>query len=247
MQNKIIEHFENDDVMLLTQEKFSTLEKAHEKIPRLTKGWYELSKLEPVIRFEFLRDYWINALNPIPPTFLPQIDRFFARVKDTEILAVKGAVYIAYIEEKTVFLGGAPLTHEETEEMKRQLDFPIPWFFQKFYRIHNGFFKLGDTGIFSAGVLVEEAKRFKTIESPLMMGNLEIYPEALLPFYRSFGLDVFQCFYKDWYPDEEVGNVLVSLREQTVSDYRSREKGRDALAFPAFLEWLNFYLEDIDI
>lgn len=246
MQEHIAQYFEKEKMIPLSESPKLKWEAAKKDAPRLTKGWFELSKLEPSIRLEFIRDYWFNAL-PYVPSFRAFIDRFFAKVDEIGMVSVTSGVYLTYSMKGRAefFLGGPPLVDDEIEALKELIDFPLPEDFLKFFRIHNGFFKGGDTGISSSGVLVEEAQRFKELEITLKLGNETVSPDLLLPFYRSFGLDVYQCFYKEWYPDISVGNVLCSLSERTISDYRTREKGRDYLAFPSFLDWLTFYMEEV--
>ncbi|MCB1109902.1 MAG: hypothetical protein KDK64_02890 [Chlamydiia bacterium] len=245
MQEEIVKYFEKEEATFLSKVPKLSWEKAQKTFPRLPKGWFELSRLDSGVRQEFLRDYWINAL-----TYSPQlyafVDRFFATVEETEIVVSKGGVFLVYGLKKgrTFFLGGPPLTDQEVGAMVNQVDFPVPQDFKQFFRIHNGFFKKGDTGIFSSGVLVEEGQRFRDLNQGLKMGNQTLTTGSLLPFYRSFGLDVYQCFYQDWYPDGGVGNVLCSLSEGRISDYRIKDRGRDDLAFPTFIEWLMFYMED---
>lgn len=244
MQEKIIKYFEKDSVTFLTEEKGLTWQEAERTCPRLPKGWFELSRLDPMVRQEFLRDYWINALTYSPQVFA-FVDRFFSRVEETAIVALKGGVFLVYSLKEGLFLGGPPLIDAKMESVVQQLDFPLPRDFSTFFRIHDGFFKGGDTGVFSSGVLVEEGQRFRDLNQSLKMGNQTLTTAGLLPFYRSFGLDVYQCFYQDWYPDGGVGNVLCSLSEGTVSDYRTKEAGQSSLAFPSFMEWLMFYMEEI--
>lgn len=246
MEEQIIQYFEKEKMILLSESPNLKWKEAQKEVPQLTKGWFELSRLEPSIRLEFIRDYWFNAL-PYTPSFCTFIDRFFAKVKDVGMVAATSGIFLTYslIGRSDFFLGGPPLIDDEIDALKGQIDFPIPEDFLKFFRIHNGFFKGGDTGIFSSGVFVKEAQRFKELKVPLRLGNKKVAPDLLLPFYRSFGLDVYQCFYSDWYPDRGIGNVLCSLSEGTISDYRIREKGRDYLAFSSFLDWLIFYMEEV--
>lgn len=248
MQDRIVKYFENEEAVYLSEAPDLTWEEARKKYPRLTKGWHELCHLSPTVRLEFLRDYWVNAL-PYSPQLYAFVDRFFAKVDEIGMVAAKGGIFLTYSmkEDKTFFLGGPPLVDQEIEGAMRSLDFSLPQDFRQFFRIHNGFFRGGDTGIFSIGVLVGEAERFISLEQSLTMGNQSISSVSLLPFYRSFGLDVYQCFYQDWYPDGGVGNVLCSLGEGTISDYRTKDKGRESLAFPSFIEWLMFYMEDVDV
>ncbi len=226
MQHHIVQYFEKDEMISLSESP--DLRWAKKKAPRLTKGWFELSKLEPMIRLEFIRDYWFNPL-PYVPIFRAFLDCFFTGVEEVGIVAVKNAIYLTYSlrGRREFFLGDPPLVDDEIAILKRQIDFPLPEDFLKFFRIHNGFLKGGDTGIYSSGVLAEEAERFKELESPLKLGSEVVSPDLSLPFYRSFGLDVYQCFYKDWYPDGEVGNVLCSLKRKDhfrLLDPRKRER-----------------------
>ncbi|MCB1106920.1 MAG: SMI1/KNR4 family protein [Chlamydiia bacterium] len=245
MQDRIVEYFENEEIVSLSDSPGSSWEEAKKKAPRLTKSWYELSQLDGVVRLEFIRDYWINAL-PYSPQTYAFVDRFFAGVAEVGMVGAPRGLFLTYSMKKgkTFYLGGPPLVDQEILSLQEEMDISLPDDFLQFYRIHNGFFKGGDTGIFSSGVLVEEGKRFKELRQTLKMGNQVISTESLLPFYRSFDLDVYQCFYSDWYPDGGVGNVLCSLSEGVVSDYRSKERGREYLAFPSFVEWLMFYLEE---
>ena len=55
----------------------------------------------------------------------------------------------------------------------------------------------------------------------------------------------FQCFYLDWYPELNIGNVFFSSKDNTISQYKNVQNGHD-LAFYSFLDWLFFYLEDFE-
>lgn len=241
MQEKIVEYFEEGGVEFLSKQIDLTWEEGEKKYPRLPKGWFELSRLEQNVRQEFLRDYWVNALIYSPQLYA-FVDRFFARVEGTEIVAAKGGIFLVYGLKEGLFMGGPPLMDQEIEAFASQVETPLPQDFRQFYRIHDGFFKGGDTGIFSSGVLVEEFKRFTSMNESLKLGNQTITTASLLPFYRSFGLDVYQCFYEDWYPDGGMGNVHCRLAEGEVFDYR----GEGSLAFPSFTEWLMFYMEEVE-
>lgn len=245
MQNKIAKYFENDEGVILSIEDGLDWPQARQSYPCLPKGWFELSRLEGQVRQEFLRDYWINAL-PYSPQLYAFIDRFFSRVLETAVVSSKRGVFMVYALKGNLMMGGPPLKDEEIKGIVSQIDFSLSEHFLQFFRIHDGFFRAGDTGIFSSSVLVEEGERFRNLNQTLKMGNHTLTTASLLPFYRSFGLDVYQCFYQDWYPDREVGNILCSLTERTVSDYRSKDERERGLAFPGFLEWLMFYMEDIE-
>src|SRR5690606_20221266 len=121
-----------------------TWEEARKKIPKLTKGWYELSQLDASIRFDFFRDYWFNSL-PYHPNTFAFIDRFFKRVKEVPILAINQEIFLVYFlkDSSDLFLGRPPLIDQQIENLQETIDFPLPKTFLKFYRIHNGFMRVG--------------------------------------------------------------------------------------------------------
>ena len=72
-----------------------------------------------------------------------------------------------------------------------------------------------------------------------------INPHSLIPFYESFGMPFYQCFYKDWYPETEMGNIYYSGNTNTISDVKNKDPSSEAMAFSTFSDWLIFYLETI--
>lgn len=244
MKDSVLKYFGENEVTLFHEERELQWEEAVKLCPRLTKGWFELSKLEGAIRLEFIRDYWINSL-PYFPHVYAFFDRFFSQVQEVGIVGVKGVPSMYYALESAFFIGGLPLIDVEIEKIKGEIDYPLPKDYLQFFRVHNGFSKGEDTGVFPSYALLDEAEKVQAREQVIKCGLDIIDPHELFPFYRSFGLDVYQCFNKSWYVDGQVGNVLCSLAEGTMSNYKTREKGREYLAFPSFLDWLIFYLEDV--
>lgn len=234
---------ESDLVFFHEKEKLS-FEEAKKGFPQISKGWFELSKLQPPVRLEFIRDYWINAV-PYFPHVYAAFDRFFSQVEEIGIVGSKRGVYMTYTLKTTFFIGGIPLSDEGIETLKGQFDFPFPKDYLHFFRIHNGFAKGKDTGILPAEALPDACKNVRSREGIIRCGQEVVDLQELFPFYRSFGLDVYQCFYQNWYVDGQVGNVLCSLAEGKISDFRTREKGEEYLAFTSFLDWLIFYLEGL--
>ena len=70
-------------------------------------------------------------------------------------------------------------------------------------------------------------------------------PRELFPFYQDFGQPCFQCFYGDWYPEQEMGNVSISLEDRRLPELEDMEDCEAHLAFPTFSDWLAFYLEHL--
>lgn len=243
MKESILKHFGGSTAVFYHEAPGLSWEAAKKECPRLSKGWFELSKLEKSIRLEFIRDYWINAL-PYFPHVYAFLDRFFSKVDEIGIISVKKKPYLYYDLRKTCFIGGAPHNDEAISAFKDEYQFPFPEDFLQFFRVHNGFTKGLDTGVFPIESLADEAEKVRSLAHNITSPSEIIKADGLFPFYRSFNLEVYQCFYSYWYVDGQVGNVLCSLKEGTISNFRTRNKGKDYLAFPSFLDWLIFYLED---
>lgn len=244
----MIDYFDQDgrfhEVVALHGQRSSKWEQLKEVTPTLPKGWWELSQLDPSVKLEFIRDFWFNAL-PYVPHIYRALDTFFAEVNEVGVYLAKRKEngffepFLFYRLKDRSFLGRPPLLEKEIEKFKCSIDFPFPEDFLNFFQIHNGFFKGKDTGIFPSYKLSEEKEKFHRKQEGIRLGKKMIDPELLFPFYQSFGLDVYQCFYKDWYPDGEVGNVFCSLSDKMVSNWKEEE----TLAFSTFLDWLTAYLE----
>lgn len=71
-------------------------------------------------------------------------------------------------------------------------------------------------------------------------------PKTLIPFYESFGMPFFQCFWAEWYPEQEMGNVYYSGETHSISSVRIVGDASENMAFPTFIDWLIFYLEQIE-
>lgn len=227
------------------------------RAPMLPKGWFELSKLSESIRLEFIRDFWFNAL-PYLPHVYAFLDRFFAGIESIGVILAsqkEKAPFEAFLVytlrgSKEFFLGHPPLLEKDIELFKKEVNFPLPEDYLQFFRIHNGFKKGADTGIIPANYVPEQRGTFlgevETKLQGIQCDSELVDPQMLFPFYRSFGLDIYQCFYKNWYPDGQVGNVLCSLSDGTISRYKKTEEGQQTLAFTTFLDWLVFYLEGVE-
>jgi hypothetical protein len=243
MVNGLNEEGEFHSVISLHNQKLSW-NKAYEMSPALPKGWWELSQLKEGVALEFTHDFWVNHL-PYLPHIYHFLDSFFSKIKEIEVVLIqkegKGLFrpFIVYKLQNRIYFGAPPIVEKEAERLKRAIEFPLPEDFFSFLEIHDGFFKKGDTGVFPSYALSRENMQFQHMQQGLKLKGKPIDPHLLFPFYRSFGLDVYQCFYKDWYPDGEMGNVLCSLSEQIVSSWTEEQ----TLAFSSFLDWLIFYLE----
>ena len=235
------------NMIALHVQKEMTWDEAHERAPSFPKGWWEFSKLSKGIKREFIRDFWFNAL-PYLPHIYQFLDSFFAKVKEIGVYLAQDSKQeifeplLCYQLENQIFWGRPPLLEKERQTFKNKVQFPFPEDFLDFLCIHNGFSKGEETGIFSTHAMCKEdsvfRERLEQISKKIQLEGEEVDPQLLFPFYCSSCLDVYQCFYKDWYPDGEVGNVLCSLSKETLPSWNREE----TLTFSDLFRLVNFLL-----
>ncbi|MBF8263191.1 MAG: hypothetical protein HW387_856 [Parachlamydiales bacterium] len=229
-------------------------EEASAKCSRLPRGWFELCHLPAEDRIEFVRDFWLNLL-PYHPSFHLFLEDFFRKIEDITVVLTQSqkqgpwSVEMVYSlkDNRSFFRGLPPCNESAIDELKSRVATPFPRDYLAFLRIHNGFGKLSELGLLSVDRVVDAKQRlmdqYLDAERPLRAGNVSIDPCALIPFYESYGLGSYQCFFNEWYPGNEMGNVYLSGIDYTISDYADRKRWADHFAFPTFLDWLSFYLE----
>jgi hypothetical protein len=224
--------------------------------PELSKGWYELSRLPPKDRIEFTRDYWLAKL-PYRPGFSEFLLRFFDALEDIGIFITQKKfdepynVHLIYslIGDSGFYRGGPPASEQEIRQLQRDFsEFLLPADYLAFLQIHNGFWKTTDvTGI---ARIQQMRDLYENLQE--MLANLEVLtttegtevdPTTLIPFYESFGMPFFQCFWAEWYPEEEMGNVYYSTLSKTISCTKESVPSAENMAFATFIDWLKFYLE----
>lgn len=245
-------------VISLQDEKDLEWETIHKDVPSLPRGWFELSHLSTSDRVEFSRDFWVSKL-PYHPKLQEFIFGFFKRVDDVQVFLVKQKiddpfdVHLVYsLKNDDGFYKGHPPALE-AEIIQLEVDFPgiiFPQDYLSFLQIHNGFCKTTDcTGIFSSKLI---KPCYEKLQVEISASNKEITNtkgvivnnKSLIPFYESFGMPFYQCFFTDWYPEEEMGNVYYSAVNNTISDVHNHDPV-EAMAFATFSDWLIFYLESI--
>jgi len=242
------------EVIYIEQGTKLTYDKLNEMSPNLPRGWFELSQLSHKDRIEFSLDFWLKTL-PYQPKFHPFLEEFFKHVDDIGIYLTKDnpnapfqSEFVYSIEkDKCFFRGFPPASGDLVAEVKGVFSNRLPKDFCRFNMIHNGFRKHMDTGILFLQNMRKYADEFQQTlinsEKMVTCKGIHIDPSALIPFYECFGLHSYQCFFADWYPIGEIGNVYFSGIDYTISDYHKKE---DSLAFPSFLDWLMFYLEQVE-
>lgn len=246
------------DVIPLHGNSDITWEMVLEKVPTMPKGWYELSRISPKDRIEFTYEHWCAVL-PISPRVAESICHFFESLDDIGIFLVQKKadrpfdVQMVYsLKDNGGFYRGA-LPADEPSIVSLQKAFEkyiLPVDYVAFLNLHDGFWKTTDcTGItFSKSMPIKyvQFQEMLAEESVITTSKGEaINPKSLIPFYESFGMPYYQCFWGDWYPEQEMGNVYYSSETQTISNTKADDPS-ETLAFPTFMDWLAFYLEHID-
>jgi hypothetical protein len=247
-------------VLALHEEQGMEWETISEKIPLLPKGWFELARLPVEDRIEFTQHYWLSKLPFIAGenVYLEQrLSDFFENLEEIGIYATQDKqgssfdVHMVYTlqNEAGFFQGFPPATEESIEMLRKQfghINFPPDYL--AFLTIHDGFSKYTDTGMIKSKDMARVYQRLRHLLSKEVLVRPDgevIDPEHLIPFYESFGLHSYQCFYADWYPKTEMGNVFFSEHDRSISNFLESQDLSDNLAFLSFFGWLVFYLEDI--
>lgn len=226
------------------------------KCPNFPRGYYELSHLGLKDRIEFIYSFWEKTLS-----FDLHVNQFFkdffSRVEDIGIFLVRKEVDPDYQchfiysldDDHTFYKAGPSADLQFLERLKGQFQESLPQDYINFFKIHDGFAKDGDLGLIPSRELLKERRTLQAKIQHLngLFQEKKIDPEGLIPFYKTFGLDIYQCFIRDWYPEKEMGNTLFSLNEGYISDYNDSLSRSKNLAFPTFLDWLMFYMEVIDV
>lgn len=233
-------------------------ETLHAHAPVLPRGWYELSRLSAEDRLEFIRGFWVASL-PFLPSTHGALESFFNRVDDIGVYITQDlydsapdAQLVYSLSNDSGFFRGFPPATEEDLEQTRSLfqDALLPADYAAFLKVHNGFGKYTDTGVTRTSQLLSNYKKFQdhlALKEPLTASKGELMDVTkLIPFYESFGLHCYQCFWSEWYPEQEMGNVYYSGIEHSLADHKQKGSWSEKLAFPTFLDWLVFYLESVE-
>lgn len=244
------------EAIFLSDHKDLLWEEISEKVPDLPRGWFELSRISVEERIEFVSGLWLDRL-PFHPKVYPFLSHFFSRLDDIAIVVVKQGfdaqpeMVYSLADNSSFFRGFPPATEEDVRQFRSEIGAIIPHDYLSFLRLHNGFGKLSEQGLIRMEEISPVRERMKGIllhqDKVIQRKGHIVDPDALIPFYEDYGLNSFQCFFADWYPGSEMGNVYLSGINYTVSDLTDRQNWVEQLAFPCFLEWLVYYLEGMSI
>ncbi len=240
-----------EDVIFLVDTEFS-FEKCKEICPSLPKGWYELAKLNLQDRIDFTKEYWFKTL-PLKPQMYKVFEAFFQSLDDIGVFLVKKkqtekytSHFVYSIQTGAAFFYGLPPVEKESDPVCFVPSLNFPKDFLAFFKIHNGFSKNSDLGIIQMqnlkNIYSDLQAKWKGEKIIIKHKENSIDFSLLLPFYERFGLGSFQCFFGDWYPESEMGNVYFSAMDYTISDYKAARQEHNR-SFENFLSWLISYLE----
>lgn len=226
-------------------------------VPSLPKGWFELSQLESQERIDMLHSFWISTL-PFCPHIIEKLAPFFEKLDDIGIFLVQEAfddpwrVEMVYSlkEDGGFFRGRPPATQEQLYDLQKLYpDIILPEDYLAFLKIHNGFSKATDTGLIPADEFEERLSAYKALfshdEIPTTTSGKSVNPHSLIPFYESFGMPYYQCFWSDWWPEQEMGNVYFNGLTKQISSVDCKQPEEEQMAFKSFTDWLFFYLETL--
>lgn len=236
--------------------QWEMVEQLHPRIPR---GWYELARLPSKDRIEFVLEFWLSQL-PFHPQANESLSKFFGMIDDIGIYLTQKTfehpfeAYLVYslAGNKGFYRGGIPATEDEVRATQAYFpEYILPEDYLSFLKIHNGLWKtIDETGLLNTYAMQNVYVNFQEmleLQGDLMTPEGKgINPKALIPFYESFGMPFFQCFWGEWYPLQEMGNVYYSGETNTISRTGNGELGEESMSFPTFQDWLFFYLESID-
>lgn len=225
-------------------------------VPSLPKGWEELAHLPSSDRIEFTEDFWRSKI-PYRTGLDDSLGNFFGTLDDIGIYITQKcyddpfAAHLVYSfkDDGGFFRGEVPAAEKDLAELKNYFPgFTLPVDYLAFLQIHDGFCKTTDcTGIVCSSLMPAAYESFQAQLAngdPLTTRNgVLIDPKSLIPFYESFGMPFYQCFWADWYPEDEMGNVYFSGNQKTITEFSATNSSAESMAFPTFTDWLMFYLE----
>lgn len=231
-----------------------------EKVPNFPRGWFELAHLECEDRIDFTCCYWLTKLS-YNVKLNESLERFFGSLDDIAVFLIqqradepfRAEMVYSLADNGGFYRGGQPASDGEIEALKKTFaDFLLPQDYIAFLQIHNGWWKTTDsTGLMSTSQMYENYIQFQNLlaETPELAtcAGASVDPKKLIPFYKSFGMPYFQCFWGEWYPENEIGNVYYSSATKCISTPQNAgsDMASETMSFPTFAEWLAFYLERV--
>lgn len=246
-------HF--DQILNLCENNTVKWSSLSETVLDLPRGWFELSRIKSEDRIDFMRDFWIDLL-PYQPSSHQGVLDFFSSLEDVSVVVAKSdEEYHAFLvyslqENQSFFCALPPATDKDLSELRFDVGIPLPRDYLSFLKVHNGLGRRGEFGLLPLEEIVHARKKVVEIASNpqriIRTRGQIIDPSSLIPFFEIPGLNSFQCFFSDWCPGNEMGNVYLSGIDYIISDTSDRNEWTENLAFPTFLDWLMQYLEGVN-
>lgn len=246
------------EVLFLSEEPDAKWEEIAKKTLDLPRSWFELSRVSVRDRIDFTRDFWLDRM-PYHPSAHPAFFEFFEQLDDVAVVltrlreddpVVPELVY-SLADNSSFFRGRPPCKEEAVHDLRSEIEASLPRDYLSFLRIHNGFGKLSEMGLLEIEEIAHGRRRVMDLliqtDKRVKSGGVDVDPGALIPFYEALGLSSFQCFYTDWYPSSEMGNVYLSGIDYTLSDVSDKRAWIENFAFPTFSEWLAYYLQGMNL
>lgn len=246
------------EVLFLSDRKDLSYEAVSKLCYNLPRGWYELSRVSPKDRVDFTRDFWLDRL-PFNPRAHPIFFEFFERLDDIAVILTKkiedepmdAELVYSLADNSSFFRGFPPCGDMDIQELHREIKSSLPRDYLSFLRVHNGFGKLSEMGVLEIQELADAKRRVLELllkaDKHIETEGHDVDPGSLIPFFEALGLSSFQCFYEDWYPGSEMGNVYVSGIDFSISELSDKKAWGENLAFPSFSEWLAHYLQGMNL
>ncbi|NGX56404.1 MAG: hypothetical protein K1060chlam5_00643 [Candidatus Anoxychlamydiales bacterium] len=242
-----------EDVIIFDKEKMD-FEKAKSLCFSFPKAWAELCQINKDLRIEFYRDYLLKIL-PYKPNVYSFIYDFFSYLENLDVVFFKKNKTDNYECElvyslkdiDTFFRGKEPLEEIEIKNINASFEMLLPRDYLTFLKVHKSFSKNDDTGVFDGRILKDMQNEFinfvENKNSQIRSDSFFIDPKTLIPFYQCYNKESFQCFFTQWFPIEEMGNVYYSGLDNQISDYHNMLNSSETLSFKSFLDWLIFYMD----
>ncbi|MEN9654103.1 MAG: hypothetical protein RL235_215 [Chlamydiota bacterium] len=250
--NNLAKQFYEDDALQATVISDAVIGWDELQGVRIPRGWFELSRVSASLRVEFARDFWLDLL-PYNPFVYDRMAAFFEQLDDVAVVIAqernqKRAELVYSLADNSCFFRGlVPASEQEIMEMQDEVGHKLPRDYCSFLRIHSGFGKLSEIAMISCEDIAQTHRNLiewlMQKERSILSGEKIVDPTSLIPFFESKGLNSFQCFFADWYPNSEMGNVYLSGIDYTASNIQDRRAQSDTYAFVSFEEWLIAYLE----
>jgi hypothetical protein len=221
------------------------------KAPLLPKGWWELSLLPCADRIDFVSTFW-NMRFPYRPHVSKVIQQFFSCVEDLGVYLVKKhsedcfKAHLVYSmsDEQGFYYGLLSATKEAIKGVHDVVKVRWPEDYLSLLKIHNGFAKNSDEGVLPLEkIMAEKHLMYGECVNGLYQMTFEqepLDPECLIPFYKK-DAQFYQCFHKEWYPDQEMGSLGILLSQESQRGVCLQQ------VFPSFLSWLTMYMGVEDV